>query len=185
MAAELPRRGTKKPSGSWRDIVARGMCRNCGKPRDGSGPRCASCLKKERDRYRLRAERGECVVCGVRATAGAFCFHHWLRNIGAPYGLNKKNGGLEMLKRLWEQQKGRCAVTGKELTPGVNASLDHIVPVSRGGVSTQGNLRWVLYEINIAKADMTHEQFIEMCRDVVRAQDGTLGRAVNHVERSN
>ncbi len=123
----------------------------------------------QRADYRRRVVSGQCVFCKQKATAGTFCFDHWLKNIGNPYKLTKRNGGIEILKSIWETQNGRCAVLGVPLIPGVNASLDHIVPLSKGGTSTKENLRWVLLEINRAKGELTHQQFVEMCRSVVLA----------------
>lgn len=168
--------------------VQQGLCRQCGSPNESGGQRCNICLEINREEYHSRVRNGQCVYCRDRATAGAFCFRHWLKNIGSPYSLRLKNGGLAMLQQLWEEQRGLCAVTGKLLIPGNNASLDHIIPVSKGGLSTKDNLRWVLYEVNFAKADLTHEQFVEMCRDVVRFHERTAGRSTQteaHDQRSN
>lgn len=169
----------------WRETVARGDCRECGEPRDTKGPRCSACLSKHRVDYLRRVKSGVCVKCKRPATAGGFCFEHWVRNISSRYRLNKANGGIPMLIELWNEQKGRCAVTGVELIPGVNASLDHIIPVSKGGGHTKANLRWVLVSINLAKADMTDKEFVEMCRLVVRAQTDQRPVGVAHAERSN
>ena len=147
-----------------------GKCRTCGAV-SAKLSRCDVCREKLRANYRFRVKNGGCVVCKDPATAGAFCFRHWLKNIGHPYGLNFKNGGLGMIEQLWTEQQGLCAVTGTELIPGHSASLDHLIPQSKGGPSTKENLRWVLLEINRAKMDLTHEQFVQMCRDVVAAAD--------------
>jgi hypothetical protein len=120
--------------------------------------------------YNERAQRGQCVYCQERAAVGMFCFTHWFKNVGVPHGLGNKKG-IVLLKQLWDEQNGRCAVTGTELLPGFNASLDHIVPKSRGGTSEKSNLRWVLLRINQIKWDMTHDEFVEVCRAVVLAQD--------------
>ncbi|MHB8815783.1 MAG: HNH endonuclease, partial [Steroidobacteraceae bacterium] len=95
---------------------------------------------------------------------------HWFKNVGAPHGLGNKVG-VEVLRALWDEQRGRCAVTGDVLIPGVTASIDHIIPKSRGGSSNKGNLRWVLFRINQIKWDMTHDEFVATCRKVVRIQD--------------
>jgi hypothetical protein len=124
---------------------------------------------KLRDTYRDRVLAGQCVFCKEAATAGAFCQKHWFKNIGTPYKLGNR-AGIEFLRRIWDEQSGLCAVTGEKLIPGHNASLDHIVPVSKGGTSTRENLRWVLLEINRAKSNMTHEEFVAMCFKVVRVQ---------------
>ena len=151
--------------------IQQGLCRQCGACNTNNGPRCPACLQKSRDAYHARAAQGECVICRKHAVAGAFCLHHWFKNIGSSHGFNVKNGGIALLKQLWDEQEGRCAVTGRALVPGNGASLDHVVPTSKGGTNEKSNLRWVLWEINRAKSDMTHEQFVAMCREVVRAED--------------
>lgn len=71
---------------------------------------------------------------------------------------------------LVEQQDYRCAVSGQELSP-ETASLDHIVPVSRGGTHTLKNLWVVHHQINSAKGTMLADEFVLMCRNVLRHQD--------------
>lgn len=151
--------------------LAAGLCRDCSKPRDLKGPRCSDCLERLRNKYKYDVEHGICVHCASPATAGAFCLGHWFKNIGHAYGLNKKNGGLALIRQIWEEQQGLCAVTGRTLIPGVNASLDHITPLSKGGTHVKENLRWVLLKINHMKWDMTNEEFIESCREVVHASE--------------
>jgi hypothetical protein len=65
---------------------------------------------------------------------------------------------------VYEQQQGRCAYTGIELIPGLTASLDHIIPTSRGGTHDESNLQWVTKQINCMKTDMTHDEFLAMCQ---------------------
>lgn len=166
----------------------KGLCRKCGKP--SSGFRCDRCgrrkAEKARASYRRRVQSGQCVCCKHQATVGAFCLAHWFRNIGQTYGLGKKNGGIAMLQRFWERQGGRCAVTGEQLIPGVNASLDHILPVSRGGTSAASNLRWVTATVNHMKWDMTDAEFISKCKVIVqRATRTTEVHKLDQVDRSN
>lgn len=69
------------------------------------------------------------------------------------------------LVELIEKQNFRCALSGVELTPDT-ASIDHKIPISRGGLNDISNL-WILEaNINRAKNTMTVEEFIQMCRDV-------------------
>lgn len=84
-----------------------------------------------------------------------------------------------MIKRLWEQQKGFCAITGELLIPGSTASLDHIVPRDKGGLTVEGNLQWVLYDVNIAKAALHHDEFVALCRKVVEHATKLETRKVN------
>jgi len=159
--------------------------KGCGKPTATSGRRCFVCLEKQRRDnrryYAKRVARGQCPSCRKSAEVGIFCFKHWLKNVGVPHGLG--NGkGIALLQRLWEEQKGQCAITGETLIPGATASIDHIIPKSRGGASVNGNLQWVLLQVNRIKWDMTNEEFVETCRKVVRAADR---RSNEQMARSN
>jgi 5-methylcytosine-specific restriction endonuclease McrA len=66
---------------------------------------------------------------------------------------------------LIEKQDYRCAITGRLLTP-ETASLDHIVPISRGGEHTLDNLWVVDHQVNSAKGSMTYAEFLNLCREV-------------------
>lgn len=52
----------------------------------------------------------------------------------------------------WKRQlaRGICAYCGKRVAPG-ELTMDHIVPISRGGKSTKGNVRPVCKACNTAK----------------------------------
>jgi len=64
-------------------------------------------------------------------------------------------------------QNYRCAYSGRELTP-ETASVDHKLPVSRGGTNDLDNLAIVHVDVNTAKAAMTLDEYLQVCRDVVR-----------------
>jgi 5-methylcytosine-specific restriction endonuclease McrA len=100
--------------------------------------------------------------------------------------LGKKNGGIAMLRSLWEEQQGKCAVTGEKLVPGVNASLDHIQPLSRGGTSERSNLRWVTSTVNHMKWNLTDTEFVDKCRQIAQRADyaGKVSARM-HIARSN
>lgn len=70
------------------------------------------------------------------------------------------------LLSMLDAQGGKCALTGRELTPD-NTTLDHIVPLSAGGEHSIDNVHLVVGEVNRAKGTMGHEEFIELCRCVV------------------
>lgn len=61
---------------------------------------------------------------------------------------------------LIKKQSGKCfnckkSMTMKEIT------LDHILPLSKGGSSDILNLQLACYQCNQLKADMTEEEFLE------------------------
>ena len=84
-------------------------------------------------------------------------------------GVTKKQKFLTAVEiyNLIKKQDFKCALTGRELEP-KTASIDHIQPLSRGGEHSINNLQTVHYDVNQAKGTMTQDEFIEMCREVVR-----------------
>lgn len=71
---------------------------------------------------------------------------------------------------LLVRQNFRCALTGESLSPG-DASMDHILAVSRGGPHIIDNAQIVRKDVNRAKGTLTNDEFIALCRAVVRHAD--------------
>ena len=69
------------------------------------------------------------------------------------------------IMNLIEKQDFRCALSGRKLTP-ETASLDHIIPLSRGGQHDIRNLQVLEHQVNTAKGTLTMEEFLSLCRDV-------------------
>lgn len=63
----------------------------------------------------------------------------------------------------------RCYLTGKTINIAETSSyhFDHIQPVSRGGGNTIDNLGLCLSEANKAKNDMTVEELLVLCQDIL------------------
>jgi 5-methylcytosine-specific restriction endonuclease McrA len=68
----------------------------------------------------------------------------------------------EQLKDKFDQQKGRCALSGFPMTLGVNAELDHIIPVAKGGSRDISNTQWVLRVVNRMKRDLPESEFFTL-----------------------
>lgn len=73
----------------------------------------------------------------------------------------------EHLVKLIEDQAYRCKLSGIELTPNTS-SLDHVVPVSKGGEHVVGNVVWVHAEINRMKGQLSIEEFVSLCSKVAQ-----------------
>jgi len=91
---------------------------------------------------------------------------------------HRKNGGKVtistkqltwLLGRLWINQRGLCALTGRRLTR--DAHLDHIVPVSKNGTNDISNLQFLTPEVNQAKSDLGVDAFIKLCEEVLKHQE--------------
>jgi hypothetical protein len=70
-----------------------------------------------------------------------------------------------------------CPYCGKAM--GSEARLDHIYPVSKGGLSVRSNLVFVCLECNQKKSDMTLAAFVKACnldREAIEARLNQLGK---------
>jgi CRISPR/Cas system Type II protein with McrA/HNH and RuvC-like nuclease domain len=83
------------------------------------------------------------------------CFRHWIEHSSAGAKVRQATT-LDQLIELFEKQGGRCALTDVKLKS--NASIDHIVPRSRGGTDDISNLRWVSWLANKMKGTQTDEE---------------------------
>lgn len=82
---------------------------------------------------------------------------------------NEKVTAKALLK-LIEAQSHKCALSGVDLTP-ENASLDHIVPLSAGGLNVMANVQVLDAKVNQAKGTMSQNEFLALCRAVVEYAD--------------
>jgi 5-methylcytosine-specific restriction endonuclease McrA len=74
---------------------------------------------------------------------------------------------LQAVLDLLTRQGFRCALTGRNLTP-ETASLDHVVPICRGGAHHIGNTQVLERTVNRAKGTLTNDEFLALCREVCR-----------------
>jgi hypothetical protein len=147
-----------------------GKCSKCEKP--ATNGRMCELHRKDTLRYssNTREERlaaGLCIRCGKELAInspdrekGQFCRSCYLRVVAhTNLGDSKMWGNLF---ELAENQKN-CPYTGNKLEIGVNASLDHIIPKSKGGTNACSNLQFVYcngaFDVNRMKGEMTEEEF--------------------------
>jgi hypothetical protein len=89
-----------------------------------------------------------------------------------PKRLTNRTGTVTLhgILHVINQQRRRCALTGRPLIP-EDATLDHKLPVSRGGEHSLGNIQILHRDVNRAKSTLTNTEFITLCREVVAWAD--------------
>jgi hypothetical protein len=145
------------PKGKWSEACCSDECR-------------LKRLANSSERYRSRNKlKGLCHSCSEKKLPNSsyLCEKHWFNRIASANGISGRNSG-EIAKNLLEAQGYRCLYTGRALVPGLNASIDHIKPKSRfpNLISSVKNIEWVDFAVNIAKGDMTKEEFIDLCKSI-------------------
>lgn len=73
---------------------------------------------------------------------------------------------LEAEQILFKSQNGKCDYCDCDLNM-VGKHLDHIIPLSRGGLHTITNVHWVCPKCNMSKNDKTEEEWF----DIMKQQD--------------
>lgn len=139
-----------------------GICSNCSAP---ALPGQRLCQKhadyfRELDKRRRNIE-GTCQRCSQPVMQPTkYCRNHYVRTVcGKHPGLAVR---WKQVLEILERQNYVCPYTGETLALGLNASLDHIKPISRFPElrSVVSNLQWVSYTVNVMKRDMTHDEFL-------------------------
>jgi 5-methylcytosine-specific restriction endonuclease McrA len=80
----------------------------------------------------------------------------------------------DLLHKIGDSPK--CYLTGEtiDIEDTKSWQLDHIMPRSRGGSNNLDNADICLSRVNSAKGNMTNEEFINMCQNVIKHQNARL-----------
>lgn len=75
----------------------------------------------------------------------------------------------ETLERLWRRlgPPAECYLCGEPI-PVEEATLDHVLPRSRGGTNQRDNQRWAHRRCNLLKGPLTVAELRDLCRKVYR-----------------
>lgn len=80
---------------------------------------------------------------------------------------------LDVYKQA-KKQKCICAISGKKLTT-ENVSLDHIIPIAKGGKNTPDNIQLIDYRINLMKRELEMSKFLEWIQLISDYQNKNRG----------
>lgn len=163
---------------------AQGVCSQCGQlPLIDGRQYCLECKTKQiRTITNTREDRishGLCAVCGCNTAMPDptgrkwYCTTCYLKNV-ANIQLGSAQHWTTLREKL-EQQGGRCPYTGERLVLGVNASVDHVLPVSRFPErrTDPRNVEWVTRRINSMKGNMTEQEFLNLLSSILRHRENT------------
>lgn len=113
-----------------------------------------------------RIENGLCHMCsGERQDKIGRCYRCVLKAISYVC-LETRYRWKEIGLILFEKQNQTCVYSGQPIKLGVDTSIDHRVPLSRGGTHAADNLQWVRIDINTAKSGLLEEEFLSMISQI-------------------
>ena len=93
------------------------------------------------------------------------------------YKWNRRSVNVKQIREFIEDKfKSKCYLSGREVNLDSASSFhfDHIVPKSKGGTNELDNLGVCTPEVNAAKGDLSVEEFIELCKDVLNHNGYTV-----------
>lgn len=137
--------------------------------RKGKDRRCKTCKKEQYERRRI-ANRGDQGI--ERLSVERYC---GLRDRAKKHGL-ELDFDVEYLRELWIKQEGKCAISGIQMTTTMfagrtptNMSVDRI-DSDKGYI--KGNVQLVCMAVNQMKSDLTLEELIHFCREILANYKG-------------
>lgn len=151
-------------------LILNGTCVSCWtKPALDTCTRCQQCNdKRHRSRKEERQHKiknGICIRCKDPAVDRLqFCEKHYFYTKSL-YLFNTTRYS-DRLKDLLISQQYKCHYSGIPLKIGVNATIDHVIPVSRAPHLSKdiNNMIWCDWRINEVKNSMTPEELYALCR---------------------
>jgi hypothetical protein len=98
----------------------------------------------------------------------------FLLDAGPEHAAREREKARELRKSAWWQrrvQKGLCAYCGRQFPP-KELTLDHVVPVARGGRSTKGNVVPACKDCNNKKKLMTPAELLLQAAKIGAGEEG-------------
>ena len=89
--------------------------------------------------------------------------------------------------KIYNKSKGRCAICGKFI-PCDSFTIDHIIPLARGGTNAMDNLQVACGVCNLIKQDILPEDLIKKLTEIIlyqmrKSYDDNLWKRMNHIRR--
>ena len=148
----------------------KGLCLECVNPVMEGKSRCEKHIldrrQKEAEKRKNSVSKNLCYYChklpqlsNHKSCETCYLKHVSMRHFGTAECWNN-------LKDIFDNQQGKCALSGLPLTLGLNADLDHITPKLQGGCDELGNVQWVLNIVNNFKSGMLESDFFNLIKSI-------------------
>lgn len=125
-----------------------------------NSPQIKNNIARSKKKRNDRIENGLCYKCGQPSLEYTkICKVCSFKTVATSVGNSSR---WKELEQLLESQNYICPYTGMKLEIGKNASIDHIVPKSKGGTDSIDNLQWVDLATNMAKRDLDESEFLQL-----------------------
>jgi hypothetical protein len=142
---------------------------------------CKNCISTKMKSYHKKTwGKDKLTYVNFKRTKSLRSYLTYLRS--KAIGRKKSCVSIDDLVELFNNQNGKCALTGWDMTmvlgEGVvntNASIDRID--SSKGYETD-NIQFVCRIVNTAKSDLPQEDFINLCKTIIDNQNGIPNKRV-------
>jgi 5-methylcytosine-specific restriction endonuclease McrA len=98
----------------------------------------------------------------IKINRSKYPFEHFSKDF---YHRNKIKISPFQFWSIAKRQKLICPLTGRYLNGDI-MSIDHKIPISKGGTHEISNLQFVHVEVNYAKRNLLQMNFIKLCKEV-------------------
>ena len=138
---------------------------------------CKACISTKQASYHKRTwGEDKLKYTAFKRTKSVRSYLQYLRSKAVQRRKADEVISLDALELLWQTQNGVCALTGwpmtMELANGVvptNCSIDRIDSAQGYAV---GNVQLVCRAANVAKSDLSADEFVKLCTAVVERANG-------------
>lgn len=84
-------------------------------------------------------------------------------------GISRKGFSAEIRNDVYERTQGKCALCGKFVRFD-QFTIDHIIPLAKGGTNDRNNLQCTCKRCNAMKQDFSQDEFIDRMIDILAYQ---------------
>ena len=84
-------------------------------------------------------------------------------------GISRKGFSAEIRNDVYERTQGKCALCGKFVRFD-QFTIDHIIPLAKGGTNERNNLQCTCKRCNAMKQDFSQDEFIDRMIDILAYQ---------------